>query len=263
MMKGIDVSSHNGTINFNKVKKAGIEFVIIRAGYGREISQKDTNFETNYKAAKAAGLKVGAYWYSYAISKSDAINEAETCIKVISGKQFEMPIYFDIEERKQFSKGKTFCSDLVKAFCNTLEKAGYFAGFYTSRSGVSNYISEDVAKRYALWIAEWGNKANYSGQYGMWQSSSTGKVKGISGSVDLDTSYLDYPAIIKRKGLNGFGMESTKPTKPTTTVKTYTVKKGDTLSGIAQKYGTTVAELAMKNDIKNVNLIYPNQVLKV
>lgn len=257
-MKGIDVSYHNGTIDFKKVKDAGIEFVIIRAGYGREISQKDKNFETNYKNAKAAGLKVGAYWYSYATSKSDAITEAETCIKVISGKQFEMPIYFDIEERKQFSKGKTFCSDLVASFCNTLEKAGYFAGFYTSRSAVSNYITEDVAKRYAFWIAEWGGKVKYSGQYGMWQNSSTGKVNGISGWVDMDTSYVDYPAIIKRKGLNGFGMENTKPT-----VKTYTVKKGDTLSGIAKKYNTTVADLVKKNGIKNPNLIYAGQVLKV
>lgn len=257
-MKGIDVSAHNGIIDFSKVKAAGIEFVIIRAGYGKEISQKDKYFEKNYKAAKAAGLKVGAYWYSYADTKADAAKEAAACIEAIKGKQFEMPIYFDIEEQKQFDKGKAFCSDLVKSFCNALEKAGYFAGFYTGRYALTKYISEDVAKRYALWVAEWGNKVNYSGSYGMWQFSSIGKVNGISGKVDMDTSYVDYPAIIKRKGLNGYNLESTKPTE-----QTYTVKKGDTLSAIAKKYGTTVQALAKKNGIKDANKIYAGQVLKV
>lgn len=246
-MKGIDVSVHNGNIDFSKVKAAGIEFVIIRAGYGREISQKDNNFEKNYKAAKAAGLKVGAYWYSYADSVSAAQKEAAACIKSIEGKQFEMPIYFDIEEQKQFDRGKTFCSDLVKTFCNALEKAGYFAGFYTGRYAIMHYFTDDIPKRYALWIAEWGNKVNYSGSYGMWQYSSTGKVNGITGNVDMDTSYIDYPAIIKRQGLNGYGME-----------QTYTVKDGDTLSAIAQKYSTTVDNIVAKNW-----LIKTGQVLKV
>ena len=246
-MKGIDVSVHNGAIDFEKVKAAGIDFVIIRAGYGRTISQKDVKFEQNYKQAKAAGLKVGAYWYSYAMSATDAAKEAAACIEAIKGKTFEFPIYFDIEEQKQFDKGKSFCSSLVKAFCNALEKAGYFAGFYTGRYAVMHYISEDVAKRYALWIAEWGNKVNYTGSYGMWQYSSTGKVNGIDGHVDMDTSYVDYPAIIKRKGLNGYGMENT-----------YTVQDGDTLSAIAKKYSTTVDNIAAKN-----GLIKTGQVLKV
>lgn len=252
-MKGIDVSVHNGIIDFEKVKAAGIEYVIIRAGYGREISQKDKNFERNYKAAKAAGLLVGAYWYSYADSTAAAQKEAEACIAAIKGKQFEFPIYFDIEEQKQFDKGVVFCSNLVKTFCNALEKAGYFAGFYTGRYAVMHYISKEVAQRYALWIAEWGAKVNYTGSYGMWQYSSNGKVNGITGAVDMDTSYVDYPAIIKRKGLNGFSMENTKPT-----VQTYTVKDGDTLSDIAKKFNTTADDLAKKND-----LIKAGQVLKV
>lgn len=246
-MKGIDVSVHNGNIDFAKVKAAGIEFVIIRAGYGKAISQKDKYFEKNYKAAKAAGLKVGVYWYSYATSIDDAAKEAAVCLEAIKDKQFEFPIYFDIEEQKQFNKGRTFCSELVKTFCNALEKAGYYAGFYTSRYAVTHYISEEVANRYALWIAEWGAKVNYSGSYGMWQYSSTGKVNGIANNVDMDTSYVDYPAIIKRKGLNGYGME-----------KTYTVKDGDTLSEIAKKYSTTVDNIVAKNGLLKVG-----QVLKV
>ena len=245
-MKGIDVSYHNGNIDFAKVKAAGIEFVIIRAVYGKVISQKDKNFEKNYKAAKAAGLKVGAYWYSYARSSAEAAQEAAVCLEAIKGKQFEMPIYFDIEEQKQFNKGKAFCSDLVKTFCNALEKAKYYAGFYTGRYAVTHYISEDVAKRYAFWLAEWSSKVNYTGSYGMWQYSSTGKVNGISGNVDMDTSYVDYPAIIKRKGLNGYGMT------------TYTVQEGDTLTGIAKKCDISVDDLVKKN-----GLIKTGQVLKV
>ena len=101
--KGIDVSQHQGNIDFGKVKAAGYDFVIIRAGYGKYASQKDPYFEQNYAGAKAAGLNVGAYWYSYADSTANAKLEAEACLQVIKGKTFEYPIYFDLEERSQFN----------------------------------------------------------------------------------------------------------------------------------------------------------------
>ena len=144
MTQGIDVSQWQGNIDFSKVKAAGIKFVIIRAGYGKYISQKDPYFEQNYKRAKAAGLNVGVYWYSYANTAADARAEADVCLQVIKGKQFEYPIYFDLEERSQFNKGAAFCSSLVTAFCDTIEKAGYFAGLYISRSPLTQYISADV-----------------------------------------------------------------------------------------------------------------------
>ncbi|HCJ41821.1 glycoside hydrolase family 25 protein [uncultured Ruminococcus sp.] len=203
-IKGIDVSQWQGDIDFNKVKASGIDFVILRAGYGRYISQKDPYFEQNYARAKSAGLKVGAYWYSYADSEADARTEAAICMETIKGKQFEYPIYFDLEEQSQFSRGKAFCSALVTAFCGELEKAGYFAGLYISRSPLQNYITAEVAGRYALWIAEYGSKCNYGGAYGMWQYSSEGRVNGISGAVDMDECYVDYPTIIKAGGFNGY-----------------------------------------------------------
>lgn len=257
-MKGIDVSKWQGNIDFKKVKASGIDFVIIRAGYGREISQKDEFFEKNYAGAKAAGLNVGAYWYSYADSVEDAVREANVCLEVLKGKQFEMPIYFDLEEKKQFDNGKQFCSDLVKAFCNKLEAAGYFTGLYISRWYLQNYITEEVANRYTMWIAEYGPKLNYSGQYGIWQNSSTGNVSGISGNVDTDICYVDYPSIIKDRGLNGF---SEKPVEVKPVAKIYVVQKGDTLWAIAQKYNTTVDAIVKKNNINNANLIYPGQKL--
>ena len=266
--KGIDVSQFQGNIDFGKVRKSGVDFVIIRAGFGRYAHQKDPFFEQNYKRAKAAGLKVGAYWYSYAASVEDAKAEAQTCINAIKGKTFEYPIYFDLEERSQFAKGRAFCNSLVKTFCNVLEHAGYWAGLYISRSPLQQYISASVAKRYALWLAEYGSKCNYGGTYGMWQYTSSGKVSGISGNVDMDICYVDYPSVIKAKGLNGFKKQAIRPTsKPSaSTAKktvTYTVKRGDTLSGIARCYKTTVAKLVKNNGIKNANLIYVGQKIKI
>ena len=134
MIKGIDVSTWQGNIDFAKVKASGIDFVIIRAGYGREITQKDNCFERNYENAKAAGLDVGAYWYSYADSTEDAVREAKACMEVIKGKKFEYPIYFDLEEQSQFAKGKNFCDSVIKAFCGELEKNGYKAGLIRKRN---------------------------------------------------------------------------------------------------------------------------------
>lgn len=209
--KGIDVSQHQGNIDFGKVKAAGYDFVIIRAGYGKYASQKDPYFEQNYAGAKAAGLNVGAYWYSYADSTANAKLEAEACLQVIKGKTFEYPIYFDLEERSQFNKGRDFCDSLVKTFCNALESAGYYAGLYISRSPLQTYISSAVATRYALWVAEYASKCNYSGTYGIWQSSSTGKIDGIKGDVDTDISYVDYASVIKSGGFNGFKKQTSAP----------------------------------------------------
>lgn len=210
MTNGIDVSKYQGNIDFAKVKKSGVDFVIIKAGHGRYASQKDPYFEQNYKNAKSAGLHIGAYWYSYAESAADAVQEAKVCMSVIKGKQFDFPIFFDLEERSQFNRGRSFCDSLVKAFCGELEKSGWFTGLYISRSPLQNYISASVAKRYALWIAEYNNKCNYSGEYGMWQNSSSWKVNGINGNVDHDYCYVDYPAKIKSGGFNGFEKTDSK-----------------------------------------------------
>ena len=154
-MKGIDVSVHNGDIDWQKVKNAGVKFAILRAGYGREISQKDKKFEDNYKNAKAAGIPIGAYWYSYAFTPDEARIEAKVCIEVLKNKQFEFPIFFDQEEKKTLDTGKGNCSAMVRAFCDELEKAGYWVGLYTSRSILSTHIEDDIKTRYALWVAEW------------------------------------------------------------------------------------------------------------
>lgn len=244
--KGIDISQYQTNVDFKKVKASGIDYVIIRAGYGRFVKQKDPLFESHYAGAKAAGLDVGVYWYSYALSVEDAKLEAQTCLSVIKGKRFEYPIYFDLEENNQFAKGRSFCDSLVKAFCGEIEKAGYFAGLYISRSPLQQYISASVANKYALWIAEYASKCNYDGAFGMWQYSSTGKINGINGNVDCDHCYVDYPAKIKNAGLNGYH----KPSAPKI-LDNSGFKRGDKGVGVfaykkllklaAEKYGVSVS----------------------
>lgn len=232
-MKGIDVSVHNGVIDWNKVKAAGIQFAILRAGYGRVASQKDKQFENNYADAKAAGIPVGAYWYSYAVTPDEARLEAQVCLEILKGKQFEFPIFFDQEEKKTLDTGKANCSAMIRAFCDTLEKAEYWAGLYTSRSCLSTHIENDIKTRYALWAAEWSDKLRYDGPVGIWQHSEKGSVDGISGNVDLDIGYKDYPSMIKAKGLNGYGQPN--PPAPVTD-DGITVEV--TIDG--QKYGGTL-----------------------
>ena len=209
-LKGIDVSVWQGNnIDFEKVKNDGIDFVIIRAGYGKETSQVDKYFELNYKKAKSAGLKVGAYWYSYASTIDAGKAEADACIKVIKGKQFEMPIYFDIEERDILNKGEAWISAMTEKFCSTMEKAGYYVGIYTS-TGYLNKFSKTVLKKYTLWLAQWASRCTYSGEKGMWQFSNNGSVKGINGRVDLDVCYIDFESAIKKNKLNGYSGTTAK-----------------------------------------------------
>lgn len=209
---GIDVSEWQGDIDWSAVTA---DFAIIRAGYGRLEKQKDEKFEQNYSGAKAAGIPIGAYWYSYATTVEEAVKEAEVCLKVIAGKRFEYPIYIDIEEQRTLSLGKAAVSAIIRAFLDKVESAGYWVGLYMSASPLSAYVSESVRNRYAVWVAHYRvSKPGYSGSYGMWQKSSNGSVPGISGNADLDECYVDYPKLIKESGCNGYA-----PEPPTKTVR--------------------------------------------
>lgn len=222
--KGIDVSKHQGRIDWKKVKSAGIEFCIIRAGYGKTESQKDERFEENYKGCKDNGIPCGVYWYSYATSVEQAKAEAKTCLSILAGRELQYPVYFDIEEKTTFSKGKATVSEIAKAFCDEIEKAGYWAGIYMSASPAAEYLSETVRNRYAMWIADYryNDKAHYSGQHGMWQSGSTGRVNGISGYVDMDTCYTDYPTAIAAKKNGTQQQQTATQTAAATTAGTST-----------------------------------------
>ena len=270
MIKGIDVSSWQGNIDFAKVKASGIDFVIIRAGYGRETSQKDNCFEQNYNAAKAAGLDVGAYWYSYADSAEDAVKEAKACMEVIKGKKFEYPIYFDLEEQSQFAKGKNFCDSVIKAFCGELEKNGYLAGLYCSTYYLNNYVSNSVAGKYALWVAQYNYRCTYTAnKYGIWQYSDEGRINGISGNVDMDYCYTDYPNIVKNGGYHGYKKTAKKTTSTATTIKKKTVDElakeviaGKWSAGDERKHKLTAAGYDYNAVQKKVNELMAKPTLK-
>lgn len=253
--KGIDVSKWQGTIDWDKVKKAGIDFAMIRAGFGKESTQIDKCFLYNIKHAQANGISVGVYWYSYAKTVEEAIQEAKVCLSIIKPYKLEYPVAFDIEDYSQMNLSKRLKTDICKAFCNTIEKAGYYAAIYVNCNWLDNHLyQEELLAKYDLWLAHWNaDKPKYN--CGIWQTTDRGLVDGINGCVDLNTSFKDYPSIMKTKKLNGFNNANNA------TSKTYIIQPGDTLSGIAKKFNTTVEKIAKDNNIKDINKIYAGQSL--
>lgn len=187
--KCIDVSTWQGSIDFNKVKSAGYNYVIIRAGYGKEKSQKDNMFETNYKKAKSAGLKVGAYWFSYAMSPSTATAEADACLSCIKGKKFELPVYYDMEYQPAMSTSNSNYTKMAVNFCNKLKSNGFKSGVYSSASVYDYLLNRKTLKNngISIWNAEWYIKPSITCD--VWQYSEKGQVNGISSSVDMNYIY--------------------------------------------------------------------------
>ena len=187
--KGIDVSKYQGNINFAKVKNY-IDFVIIRIGYGRYESQKDPKFEENYEGFKNENVPIGIYHYSYAKSVSDAKKEADVVIKWLNGRGLNLPVYFDIEDKSQINLGKNTLTSMCEAFCEKIEKAGYWAGIYANKYFFTTYLDyKKLEKKYTIWVAQYNNTNTYKGKYDMWQYTSSGRVSGISGNVDMDYLY--------------------------------------------------------------------------
>ena len=220
LAKGIDVSYAQGVIDWEKVKASGlVDFVILRAGYGRETTQVDTQFERNYAACKCLGIPCGAYWFSYAMSADEAKREAQVFLQTIKGKLFEYPVYMDLELAKQFALGKAACSEMADAFLSTMEQAGYYAGLYCSTYYLDNYLSDSIKSRYTVWCAQYASKCTYQNPYGIWQYNVAGNAEydiigqRSVGECDMDYCYTDYPAIIKAAGLNGF-TKTTQPNEP-------------------------------------------------
>ncbi|MGN1411957.1 MAG: GH25 family lysozyme [Oscillospiraceae bacterium] len=218
--KMIDVSHHNGEIDFAKVKADGVQGVIIRAGFG--FRTLDSCFLENIKNALAVGLHIGIYWFGYASTVAQAKQEAEFLAKTLDtyrGK-IDLPIFYDweydsynyIKKTYGITATKQLVSDMTQAFCEVLEKYGYFSGFYANIDYLDNFYTQSVKDRFCCWVAQWSSKCTYSGQYGIWQyGASTNKidnpqVDGISSKyVDKSYCYIDYPSIIKSGKFNGYG----------------------------------------------------------
>lgn len=240
-IKVIDVSKHNGVIDWTKVKASGVSGVIIRAGYGRVISQKDKTFEEYYAGAVKAGLNVGAYWYSYAKTPAEAKIEASVFLEAIKGKKFDLPVYYDIEEQSHVALGKTVCTAMVDAFCGAMEAAGYFAGVYSFDSFFASNLTEDIQKKYTCWVARVDNvPPKCCKDFGMHQYSWQGKINGISGNVDVSYCYKDFPAIIKGAGLNGYAKADTY--KVAAEIGGVTSDKAGYISAACKNLGMTVTQ---------------------
>lgn len=357
LKNGIDISKWQGNFDMAKAKSEGFDFAIIKGGGGDDGLYTDSRFAKNYEKAKALGLPVGAYWFSKALTVEAATQEAdyfyEHCLK---GRQFELPVYIDVENKAQLAVGKRLLTDIIHAWCQRLEAKGFWVGIYSSLSYFGSYMYDEELQRYAHWVACWSKTCNYAKDcFGMWQyGGGTNLIRSnqVAGQT-CDQNYLliDYPALIKAAGKNGYIAEDTArpnssdiPKTPTESIRNltagtkltltnvalyisstatakagtktgvyylwgndiinnrvritnsasnvgkagqitgwialtdaqagaetsvqysetiYTVVKGDTLSGIATKYGTTYQKLAAYNGIANPNLIYVGQKIRI
>lgn len=307
---GIDVSVWQRGMDFNKAKNEGVEFVIMRGMYG---NAKDTEFDTNYIKAKNVGLGVGVYQWGRAANVAQAREEAQLLIEhCLKGKIFEYPIYYDVEDTILLNKSKNETTEIIKAWAETIENAGYFAGIYMNQNCFENDVNGyELAELYSQWRAKWTTEDRMPNGIQMWQfGGETNLIRSnkIAGYVcDQNYAYVDFPNIIKRANLNGFNEIFSAPKKSIfqlaaevingkwgngdsrrktlknagydynavqaevnkllnnneTTAKYYVVQSGDTLSEIAVANGTTVNELVSWNNIKNANLIYVGQKIRV
>lgn len=194
---GIDVSKHNGNIDWNAVKNSGVEFVIIRCGYrgsATGVLVEDPKFRTNVQGAINAGLKVGIYFFSQAVNEVEAVEEASMTISLINKYKITYPVYMDVEGAN--GRGDRIDpatrTKVIKAYCQTIKNSGYTAGIYANKSWLNTMFNVGEMGNYKIWLAQYAAVPTYNGRYEMWQYSSTGRISGISGNVDLNTSYMVY-----------------------------------------------------------------------
>ncbi len=205
--KGIDVSKWQGNIDWQKVKKSGVDFAILRVGYTGAKSGEptlDSKFKRNFEQCAKRGINVGAYYYSLATTTKEAQAEAQFVIKQLKGKKLQYPVYIDTEDTRQVKLSRGALTKVVKAFCDTIEKAGFYVGIYANKSWFGEQLNDRKLKAYDKWVAQYNEKCEYKGGYGVWQYTDKGKVNGIVGNVDLNECYKNYPAIMKKAKLNGY-----------------------------------------------------------
>lgn len=303
-MKIIDVSVHQGEIDWKKVKASGVKGAVIRAGYGK--GNIDQKFTQNIEGAINAGIEfIGVYWFSYAYTKEMALKEAIFCNETIEKYKevLNLGVFYDWEyDSMNYAKkngaflNKEKITEMNQIFCENIQKLGYIAGYYLNYDYSRNYIDTSKLKDFRKWFAWYNLRLEEDGCF-LWQYTSASKCEGINGNVDMNELLRDAAEgkkpeaakhnktnteiakeVIEGKWGNGYTRKN-RLTKAgydykavqaivnqmlnTATSEIYIVKAGDTLSSIAEKHKTTVAALASKNNIKNVNKIYIGQKLYV
>ena len=231
---GIDVSKWQGNFDFDKAKSEGVEFVILRGAYS---TGKDVKFEKYYRDCKLYDIPVGVYQYSMAQSAEMAKKEAEFLYNnVLRGKVFDYPIYIDIEDKTQLALSRDLLTDIAIAWCDYLEKKGYYVGIYAGKYTFRDNMNDAKLKRFTHWIPQWATECTYEDKsvLGMWQfGGETNKLRSnvVAGVVcDQNYAYVDFPAIIREKKMNGYKYSTTvkKPAKvPSEPSHTGMYKEGD------------------------------------
>ena len=221
---GVDLSKWNGKVDFKKLKEVGIEFVILRCGYAsignRNKYARDPKFEEYYAAAKSVGLDVGTYFYSMLNGPITGKQEAEYIYSLIKNKEFEYPIWLDVENTDNLkTNSKEGITTGVETCLEYLKDKGCYVGIYTGKYLIRDYMIQDRIDKYDIWIAQWSKKCDYNGNLCMWQFGGETnqlrdvKIQGVSSaSTDQNYCYKDYPSIIKSRGLNGYPKTNTTPT---------------------------------------------------
>lgn len=206
---GIDISQHQGTPDFQKIKGAGVKFVIARAGFGR--NNMDKSFARNAQECNRLGIPLGAYWFSYALTAEDAKKEAQYCLAAVKRYRLEYPVFYDLEyasvgyaAKHGVTIDKKLATQMALAFCSEIGKARYYASNYCNLDYAQNMFGQEVFDRFDFWFASYRSTCSRR-DAGLWQYSDKGRISGISGNadVDLDYSFKNYPEIIKKAGLNG------------------------------------------------------------
>lgn len=253
---GIDISEYQGNINFEELK-GNIDFAFVRTSIGN--FREDRKYKQNINGLESIGVPYGVYHYSYATNIEEAKEEASKFIDIIKNYKPLYPAVIDLESNSvNKNVSKSVLNRVAAVFCEELEQAGYYAMIYSNKNFFETVLNESILDKYDKWLGQWTNEPTYNKPFGIWQYTSKGSVFGITGNVDKDIAYKDYPTIITKQGLNGVGEN-----EDSTTVINYVVQKGDTLSGIAKEYNTTYQKLALDNNIENPDLIFPGQVIKI
>ena len=223
LSRGIDVSRWNHQIDtssgeylpldWKRIKSEGFDFVILKAGSTR--SGIEPTFKMDYEGAKAAGLAVGAYFYTYSSTLAGVLKDAQLLVSILSGKQFEYPIYFDLEDPSLSSLGKNHLSEMCTVFLEELQRNGYYAGLYTNHTWLTTILdTPKIVSLFDVWYARYPgtdlpvwNEEKYGRQLGMWQYTQSGVISGIAGEFDFNYSYKNYSEIMKKWGLNGYSAD--------------------------------------------------------
>lgn len=265
LTKGIDVSVWQGDIDWDKVKADGIDFAILRCGYGSNLTdQDDSKFARNVAECERVGMPYGVYLFSYAQTVEAAKSEAAHVLRLIKGHKLQYPVYYDLEDSKTTGKcSKDLILKMAKAFVAAIEAEDYVAGIYANKYWNTTYLTDAWYNTKPRWVAQYNSKCTFTGEYGMWQYTSSGTVSGIKGKVDMNYCYVDYPTLMKTEHKNGYVATSKPKEEAKPKLKSIDVIAREVLAG---KWGNGTDR---KNKLKKAGYDYNkvqarvNELLKI